>query len=428
MFNKKIHRHITAIFGYALITLSTTVFAETILIKNATIYDGNTNKPYEGNVLIDGKIIKKVSPNDMQGDFIIDASGKIVTPGFIATDTNIGIVEIGALSVTRDDSSEIYKIGFSIYDAFNPNSTLIPWNRSNGITSALTIPQNTSSPIGGLGSYFVLDGELSITGEKDMVMTGSVGGSSNHSRSETFAVIDDLLSFAKSINQKDLDTDVDISELIDESPIAEFMELHPRDVRALFRLVNDDLPLVMKAHRASDLLKLVEMKKKYNLNMIIMGAQEAHLVKDIIAKNDIPLIINPINNIPGSFDELASNIKMASILEKAGIELMFTAPRSHNFHLIRQGAGVAVAHGMSYEIAIKGLTSIPAKVFGIENRGEIKSGNYADIIIWDADPLEPSSMPEYVFINGENMNLTTRSTRLRDRYTSDPDKPNTYRD
>ena len=162
--------------------------------------------------------------------------------------------------------------------------------------------------------------------------------------------------------------------------------------------------------------------------MIIMGAQEAHLVKDIIAINDIPLIINPINNIPGSFDELASNIKMASILEKAGIELMFTAPRSHNFHLIRQGAGVAVAHGMSYEIAIKGLTSTPAKVFGIENRGEIKSGNYADIIIWDADPLEPSSMPEYVFINGENMNLTTRSTRLRDRYTSDPDKPNTYRD
>ena len=210
MFNKKIHEYITAIFGYALITLSTTIFAETILIKNATIYDGNTNQPYEGNVLIDGKIIKKVSPNDMQGDFIIDASGKIVTPGLIATDTNIGIVEIGALSVTRDDASEIYKIGFSIYDAYNPNSTLIPWNRSNGITSALTIPQNTSSPIGGLGSFFVLDGELNITGKKDMVMTGNVGGDSNNSRSEMYAVIDDLLSFAKSINQKDLSTDLSL--------------------------------------------------------------------------------------------------------------------------------------------------------------------------------------------------------------------------
>ena len=425
MINKKIHQFIT--FGYVLIALNTNVFAETILIKNATIYDGNINKPYEGHVLIDGKIIKKVSTNDMQGDFIIDASGKIVTPGLIATDTNIGIVEIGALSVTRDDSSEIYKIGFSIYDAYNPNSTLIPWNRSNGITSALTIPQNTSSPIGGLGSFFVLDGELNITGKKDMVMTGSVGGDSNHSRSEMYAVIDDLLSFAKSINQKDLSTDTNISELIDSSTIAEFMELHPRDVIALYKLVNNNLPLVMKAHRASDLLKLVEIKKKYNLNLIIMGAQEANLVKDTIAKNKIPLIINPINNIPGSFDELASNIKMAGMLEKADIELMFTAPRSHNFHLIRQGAGVSVANGMSYETAIRGLSSTPAKVFGLEKRGEIKSGNFADIIIWDADPLEPSSMPEYVFINGKSIDLTTRSARLRDRYTTDPEKPNTYR-
>ena len=425
MINKKIHQFIT--FGYVLIALNTNVFAETILIKNATIYDGNINKPYEGHVLIDGKIIKKVYTNDMQGDFIIDASGKIVTPGLIATDTNIGIVEIGALSVTRDDSSEIYKIGFSIYDAYNPNSTLIPWNRSNGITSALTIPQNTSSPIGGLGSFFVLDGELNITGKKDMVMTGSVGGDSNHSRSEMYAVIDDLLSFAKSINQKDLSTDSNISELIDSSTIAEFMELHPRDVIALYKLVNNNLPLVMKAHRASDLLKLVEIKKKYNLNLIIMGAQEANLVKDTIAKNKIPLIINPINNIPGSFDELASNIKMAGMLEKANIELMFTAPRSHNFHLIRQGAGVAVANGMSYETAIRGLSSTPAKVFGLEKRGEIKSGNFADIIIWDADPLEPSSMPEYVFINGKSIDLTTRSARLRDRYTTDPEKPNTYR-
>ena len=425
MINKKIHQFIT--FGYVLIALNANVFAETILIKNATIYDGNKNKPYEGHVLIDGKIIKKVSTNDMQGDFIIDASEKIVTPGLIATDTNIGIVEIGALSVTRDDSSEIYKIGFSIYDAYNPNSTLIPWNRSNGITSALTIPQNTSSPIGGLGSFFVLDGELDITGKKDMVMTGSLGGDSNHSRSEMYAVIDDLLSFAKSINQKDLSTDANISELIDNSTIAEFMELHPRDVIALHKLVNNNLPLVMKAHRASDLLKLIEIKKKYNLNLIIMGAQEANLVKDAIAQNNIPLIINPINNIPGSFDELASNIKMAGMLEKADIELMFTAPRSHNFHLIRQGAGVAVANGMSYETAIRGLSSTPAKVFGLEKRGEIKSGNFADIIIWDADPLEPSSMPEYVFINGKSIDLTTRSSRLRDRYTTDPEKPNTYR-
>ena len=404
------------------------LYSETILIKNATIYDGVKNIPFEGNILIENETIKQVSSTNMQADFVIDASGMIVTPGIIGTDTNIGIVEIGALSVTRDDSSEIYSIGFSIHDAFNPKSTLIPWNRSNGVTSALSLPQGTSSPIGGLGSYFLLDGEFDITSNKDMVMIGSVGGSSNESRAETYAIMDDLLSFASSINIRDLSSDADIAELIEASPIAEFMKLHPRDVKALFKLINNNLPLIISTHRASDILKLIELKEKYNLNLIIKGAQDASLVASKIAESNTPLIINPINNIPGSFDELASNIQMASRLEREGIDLMFNTPRSHNFHLVRQGAGVAVANGMSYEAAISAITSTPAKVFNIEQRGEIKSGYFADIVIWDADPLEPSSMPEYVFINGKSIDLTSRSSRLRDRYTSQPEKPNTYRD
>ena len=404
------------------------IFADTTLIKNATIYDGVKNIPFEGNILIENGTIKRISSANMQADFVIDASGMIVTPGIIGTDTNIGIVEIGALSVTRDDSSDIYSIGFSIHDAFNPKSTLIPWNRSNGVTSALSLPQNTSSPIGGLGSYFLLDGELDITSNKDIVMIGNVGGSSNKSRAETFSVMDDLLSFASSINARDLSSDSDIADLIEGSPIADFMELHPRDVKALFKLVNDNLPLIISTHRASDILKLIELKEKYSLNLIIKGAQDASLVASQIAESNIPLIINPINNIPDSFDELASNIQMASRLEKKGIDIMFNTPRSHNFHLVRQGAGVAVANGMSYEAAISAITSTPAKVFNIEQRGEIKSGYFADIVIWDADPLEPSSMPEYVFINGKSIDLTSRSSRLRDRYTSQPEKPNTYRD
>ena len=403
------------------------LFAETTLIKNATIYDGVKNIPFEGNILIENGTIKRISSANMQADFVIDASGMIVTPGIIGTDTNIGIVEIGALSVTRDDSSDIYSIGFSIHDAFNPKSTLIPWNRSNGVTSALSLPQNTSSPIGGLGSYFLLDGELDITSNKDIVMIGNVGGSSNKSRAETFAVMDDLLSFASSINARDLSSDSDIADLIEGSPIADFMELHPRDVKALFKLVNDNLPLIISTHRASDILKLIELKEKYSLNLIIKGAQDASLVASQIAESNVPLIINPINNIPDSFDELASNFQMASRLEKKGIDIMFNTPRSHNFHLVRQGAGVAVANGMSYEAAIKAITSTPANVFNIDQRGEIKTGYFADIVIWDADPLEPSSMPEYVFINGKAIDLTTRSSRLRDRYTTQPEKPNTYR-
>ena len=418
--------YIVSIFGYALIAFSAN--AQSIVIKNATIYDGINNSPFVGNILIDQNKISKVSTSNLQADFVIDASDKIVTPGFIATDTQIGIVEIGALSVTRDDSSNMYEIGFSIFNAFNPNSTLIPWNRSNGITSALTLPDNTSSPIGGLGSFFVLDGNLNITASPDVVMIGKFGGSSNKSRAEQFSIIEDLLILASSITKSDINSDLVLSELIDEWSIADAMSLHPRDLRALYKLVNDDLPLIIRSNRASDLLKLIELKEKFDLNIIIMGAKEAGVVATKLAEHDIPLIIDPMNNIPESFDELASNIRMAGRLEKNGIKMMFTVSRSHNHHLIRQGAGVAVANGLSYGAAIRSLTSTPAEVFGIKDRGVIESGKIADLIIWEADPLEPSSMPEYIFINGENIDLTTRSSRLRDRYTKKLDKPVIYRD
>ena len=137
--------------------------------------------------------------------------------------------------------------------------------------------RNTSSPIGGMGSLFVLDGKLNVTGVRDAAMIGQVGGSSSGSRSEQYAIIEDLLIMASSLSKSDLSSDSDIYELIGESAISSAMELHPRDIKALFTILNENVPLIMKSHRASDLLKLIEIKERFNLNMIIMGAQEAHL-------------------------------------------------------------------------------------------------------------------------------------------------------
>ena len=154
-----------------IILSSNSVFLESsnLVIKNAEIYDGVENNSYQGHILINDGVISKISKTTVPyADKVFDAKGKIITPGFIAPDTQLGIVEIGALSVTRDDEASIYSIGFSIHDAFNPNSVLIPWNRANGITSAITLPRNTSSPIGGLGSFFLLDSNLDISSEADI--------------------------------------------------------------------------------------------------------------------------------------------------------------------------------------------------------------------------------------------------------------------
>ena len=401
--------------------------SKTIVIKGGEIHTGLNEESFVGDILIEGDTILEVSSKSLRGDITIDASDKIITPGVIAPDTQIGILEIGAISETTDGGSDIYSMGFSVYEAINPNSTLIPWNRSNGVTSAITLPDFNWDPLSGMASFLILDSNLRVNGLPDVALTGEIGALSSGSRAESLILLKDLLELASTLDEKDISSSKKISEAVDDFEIAETMDLHPRDVIALYNLLNNDLPLIIKTNRASDILKLIDIKKLYGLNLILMSAQEAELVKEEIAVNNISVIVNPFDNIPDSFDELASNIRISASLEKAGIKVMFSESRTHNYHLIRQGAGNAVANGMSYTGAIMALTSNVAKSFNIPDRGSLEKGMKADIVIWEADPLEPSTFPAKVFINGNDMDLTTRSSRLTERYIDKRDLPNTYK-
>ena len=401
--------HLITVFIFS---LSFTLNAD-ILIKNGNIYSGDS-APFIGDIYIkDGKI-HSIGSLNIKASKEIDAQGKIVTPGFIAPMTLIGIVEINSLDVTRDDESDYLNMGFSIFRAYNPNSTLIPWNRANGITSAISIPQQTSMPLAGMGSYFILDGNMNISGSKDMMMLGRIGASSG-SRSEDLDLLENLISLGKLAKNRPY-------EKVIESPIAVFFELLIQDIEALDKVANEGLPLVIKANRASDIKHLIDIKNKYKLNMILAGVEDAPIVIDELAASEIPVIINPMDNIPDSFDELSSSLELSAILSNAGITVLFDTSRSHNYHLIRQGAGNAVAYGMDYLDAIAGLSANVANVFDLKDRGSITKGYYADIAIWESDPLEPASIPSYVFINGIESDLTTRSSRLKDRYIKKLDK------
>tara|TARA_X000001036_G_scaffold37356_2_gene30250 strand:- start:3496 stop:4722 length:1227 start_codon:yes stop_codon:yes gene_type:complete len=391
-----------------LLIISIDIFGSDTLIKNGTIHTGDGSKAFVGDIYIKNGVINSIGNIDIEASTIIDATGNIITPGFIAPITAIGIIEIGSLDVTRDDEADYLNMGFSIFRAFNANSTLIPWNRSNGLTSVITLPQQASMPLAGMGSFFVLDGQMSISGMKDMVMLGKIGASSG-SRSEDLDILENLIGLGKEVRNKNY-------EKVLESPMAEFFELHPQDIEALDKVANKNLPLIIETNRASDIKHLIDIKNKHDLNLILAGVEDAPLVLNELVESGIPVIINPMDNIPNSFDELSSSLELASILNKAGVTIMFDSSRSHNYYLMRQGAGNAVAYGMNYEDAISGMSKIVADVFGIKNRGSLVKGNFADIVIWESDPLEPASVPLYVLIEGSEMDLVTRSSRLKDRY------------
>ncbi|MDA9690793.1 amidohydrolase family protein [Pseudomonadota bacterium] len=401
--------------------LSLNAFSQSILLKGGMVHSGTGEEARLQDILISGNEIAKIGKNlTINGNTqVIELNGLPVTPGLISPMSNLGIVEINALDVTRDDESDILKAGFSIFNAFNPHSTGIPWNRSNGVTSAITSPGSSSFPMFGLASYFILDGSLEIKGLKDIAMFGRMGASYG-SRAETLTILESLLE----LGQKASNTPV---EEILEMRLADQLELQARDILALNNLVNNGLPFVLETNRAVDILQAIALKKKFGLNLVLSSVEEAPMVIDQLQASGIPVIIDPMDNIPNSFDELGSSLLLGKVLDQAGIKVMFSTQRSHNYHLMRQGSGNAVAHGMSYESAIRGMTLTVAETFKLGNRGSIIEEKIADIVVWDADPLEPSSFPKFVFIEGKSQDLSSRSTRLTERYTNKNDKPSSYK-
>ena len=395
--------------------------SETILLKGGLVHSGNGDSAKTQDILISDKTIVGIGTNlIIDGNTrVIEVNGLPVTPGLISPMSNLGIVEINALDVTRDDESDLLSAGFSIFNAFNPHSTGIPWNRSNGVTSAMSTPSASSFPIFGLGSHFVLDGSLEIKGSKDIAMFGRLG-SSYGSRAETLSILESLLDIGKMVKT------LSIEEIL-EMNLANQLELQSQDIIALGKVVNDGMPFVIETNRAVDILQALSMKKKYDLNLVLVSVEEAPMVLDQLKESNTPVIIDPMDNIPNSFDELGSSLDLGKILDQAGIPIMFSTQRSHNYHLMRQGAGNAVAYGMSYETAIKGMSNTVAQTFRLDNRGSIETGKLADVIVWDGDPLEPSSFPKIVMIEGKLQDLSSRSTKLTERYTNTENKPSSYK-
>ena len=405
--------------SFLIVLLSINVSANSILIKSGQINDGLGNSFIGDILIVDEKIVEVGKFLNSSSAKIIEAKGKPVTPGLISPISNIGVVEINALDVTNDDSPDFFGPGFSIFNAFNPHSTLIPWNRSNGVTSSISTPGYSSHIFKGMGSFYLLDGDIDITGNADVAMysrLGAVGGS----RAETIQIMESMFELA--LNKDELE----LEELLGTT-FASSMDMQLQDIQALSRVVNREIPLVLEVNRAIDILQALRLKNDYDLELVLMSVEEAPLVLDQILASGVSVIIDPMDNIPDSFDELASNIKLGGILSNAGIKVMFSTQRSHNYHLMRQGAGNAVAHGMTYQAGISGMTSIVADVFNIQDRGSIKEGYFADIVIWSEDPLEPSAYPTTVIINGSEMSLETRASRLTERYTDKRDIPSSYK-
>jgi len=185
---------------------------------------------------------------------------------------------------------------------------------------------------------------------------------------------------------------------------------------------------VFNVDRASDILAVLRFAKNHSLNPVISGGAEAWIVAKQLAAARVPVVLNPLADLPSSFDSLGSRLDNAALLEAAGVTIAISGAGSHNARRQRQLAGNAVSYGLPHEAGIAALTSNPASIFGsTDDQGTIKRGKPANVVLWSGDPLEVTSVAEKVIINGKLIPMESRQTKLRDRYLPrNPEMPRAY--
>jgi len=393
-------------------------FAEKLAITGATIHTvAKQGTVQKGTVLIEDGKIKQVldSISIPSGYTEIDARGKVLTPGFIGALTNIGLVEVGSSAGVVDARVQAHPIStvgaaYDVQYAINPDSTVIDVTRLEGFTSAVTGISGTEQLFNGQGAVISLDKTLQPL-RKVQAFTHidvSNGGARHEgdSRAAMWVALNQSLAEAEFAQTQNMQVTQAWEGMITRA-----------DAKALGRVLEGEMPLLITANRAADILQVIALKKRFdNINVVLVEASDGWRVAKQIAAANIPVILDPEYNLPSGFDHLAATLENAARLHKAGV-LVAIGVNTHNIRLAPQNAGNAVANGLPHSAGIAALTINPAQIFGVDDSiGSIEVGKDADLVIWSGDPLEVTQAAEQVFISGKSMPMVSRQTLLRDRY------------
>ena len=410
------------LMGASLLAIASAgVNAEDVAITGGTAFTmGGKGKVENATVLIhDGKVQSVTAGGNVPTGYrTVDASGKWVTTGFMASGTELGLMEVSLSGSINDARASDAKngIGLEVAYAFNPATTFIPETRIEGVTRALTGFSGSKDMWSGQGAVIALAGDNMIVKEHAVLKIDMDERSARGNGGSRAALWDSVITkLEESRPSKDDKKDDDKK---DKKPKYDSAKA------ALDRLFAGEVPLLVEVNRKSDILNVIKLKERFGIDVVLTSAAEAWMVADELAAAKIPVIVNPLGNLPEDFDSLGATGAAAARLHKAGVTVAFLPPDTNNTRLVAQSAGNAVAMGMPWDAAVDALTVNPAKIFGIaDSYGTLEAGKDADVVVWDGDPLELMSSPDAVFIRGEEVPLVSRQTKLRDRYIDLPRSP-----
>lgn len=395
--------------------------AETMAITGAKAWTMTADRPVDNATIVirDGRVVSIVPAGPVPaGARRIDADGAVVTPGLVSATTRIGLSEIGDDAEANDEKVTTGPLGpaFDIAYAIDANAETVTQARADGVSRAAVFPAGSASaPFAGLGALLHLKAGANILERGRLAELAIVGAptvaAAGGSRAAQWQLLRNALDEARSFAQ--------------HPP-----SLSPRDqllsrinLRALLPLVAGRMPLAIDADRESDIRQAIALARDEHVRVVLLGGAEAWRCATALAAAHIPVILDPMIDMPFNYDEIGARADNAALLDRAGVTIAFSVSGqgvylSYNTGpALREGAGLAVAAGLPYATALRAITLNPARIWGVaDHAGTIAPGGDGDLVIWDGDPLEPASAPKTVIIGGEPVSLATRQSMLRDRY------------
>lgn len=391
--------------------------------KVLTITQGTLEK---GTVLVeDGRIAAVGEDVEVpEGAQVIDAAGKVVTPGLIDAHCHVGLFPDGIGWEHSDGNEMIDPITphLRALDAVHPEDQAFPELVAGGVTTVLTGP-GSGNLIGGQWVCLKTPPKPDISQMILMEPAGmkmALGENPRRvyreqkkapaTRMGNAAVLRAALVDAQNYMERWRRYEEELAkyEAKAESGSEERYTAPPkppeRDLKleALGKVLRREMKARIHAHRADDILTAIRIAEEFDLDLTIEHCTEGYKIADILAEKGIAATVGPIFFSRTKYELREMTPKNPGLLSKAGVKVAIQTDESSAVKYLTINAALAVREGMPEDEALKAITINAAEVIGVADRvGSLEVGKDADIVVFSHHPFDYHARAEWVLVDGE---------------------------
>ena len=373
-----------------------------LFIKNGYIKTMAGPDIENGSVLIgdDGKILAVGANLEApEGCAILDAEGRLVTPGCVDAHCHIGLDNEGMGWEGQDynEYAEPLTPQMRAIDSINPQDEAFALALRGGVTSACTGP-GSANVVGGTFVAIKLSGKRvdnmiiknplamkCALGENPKRCYGQALKKSPTTRMGMAALLRELLFKARRYMQ-DLDAG--------KNPAFDMK------LESMLPVMRGEIPLKVHAHRADDILTAIRVAKEFGLKLTLDHCTDGAVIADELAKEGYSAFVGPTLGSKTKIELRNKSFTTPVVLHEAGVPIsIITDAPVIPLQYLPMCAGLAINSGLDYEEGWRAITINPAVQTGIGDRvGSLEPGKDADVVIWTADPMVTLGAEAYTTI------------------------------